>query len=703
MRKNISILYQVTGLFLLSLIVTVFLVSSENFLLREKSLDTLSEEIFDNQEILFQKISDNSFERMEYYAFDADPGKPSIWRLRGRRSPVEAIKSEVPRRIEIAIGPQYQRLVENGTLDNLSILSKSGEIIFDFSPDQTAPSFMQPSLASKLNTYAFTPQPTRGFVTQGSDIQQFIVFPIYANATALAYVYYGRSFRALTEAFEQDSNSLLFAPRHSQVTSALSNNTQGAEQIEKLLAPGFETLNNKVHAVAPISIAVGNNQTATLYFAKDIDSAVREGEAFFYQALALSAAFLALSGLVLFLLLRRRLQPLGDAIEVLHSLAKGDLNAEVEKKRDDEIGKIADALSVFKSRITAFNDMQQDAKEKKVAQQSEILSQTQALAALLPATRRQSMQDTIAELETEIEKTKVQKAASGFEVDQDDISTLFAKSFSSLSRELSAQYGELDSLVQERTRELEVARDKANAASDTKSKFLANMSHELRTPLNAIIGYSEMIAEEAEDEGYDWLIDDTKKIKDSATHQLQLINDILDHSKIEAGKLELYVSEYDLGEALQFIKNVSQPLASKNANVLHFDFDEDLGVMHSDETRLRQTLLNLLSNACKFTKEGNVWFSVKGQMKDAEPWISFSVKDSGIGMTEQQVAGIFEEFTQAESGTAAKFGGTGLGLSITKKLIEMMGGTIQVSSTPGEGSVFEMLLPRTIPADNEAA
>jgi signal transduction histidine kinase len=125
--------------------------------------------------------------------------------------------------------------------------------------------------------------------------------------------------------------------------------------------------------------------------------------------------------------------------------------------------------------------------------------------------------------------------------------------------------------------------------------------------------------------------------------------------------------------------------------------------MHSDETRLRQTLLNLLSNACKFTKEGNVWFSVKGQMKDAEPWISFSVKDSGIGMTEQQVAGIFEEFTQAESGTAAKFGGTGLGLSITKKLIEMMGGTIQVSSTPGEGSVFEMLLPRTIPADNEAA
>ena len=231
-----------------------------------------------------------------------------------------------------------------------------------------------------------------------------------------------------------------------------------------------------------------------------------------------------------------------------------------------------------------------------------------------------------------------------------------------------------------------------------RSKFLANMSHELRTPLNAIIGYSEMISEEAEEEGQDWLVEDAKKIKDSATHQLQLINDILDHSKIEAGKLELYVAEYDLQETLAFIRNVSQPLATKNSNTLHFE--DDLGVMYSDETRLRQTLLNLLSNACKFTKEGEVRFSVRNREIDDEDWVSFAVKDSGIGMSEAQVAGIFEEFTQAESSTAAKFGGTGLGLSITKKLIEMMGGSIQVSSEPGVGSTFEMLLPRKLEEHN---
>ena len=631
---------------------------------------------------------------MDYYAFDADPGKPSIWRLRGRRSPIDAIKSEVPRRIEIAIQPQYERLVQNGTLDNMSILSKDGEIIYDFSPTPEN-SFMQSALAKKLSTFAFNREAEKGFIEFTSDIQQFVVFPIYANATPLAYVYYGKNFSALASAFEEDSNSLILAPFHEDIMSAQSGGVTVKDELRKLTEPGFAQLNSRTHAVAPFDLEVDNEQTATLYFAKDIDAEVREGEAFFYQALAISTAFLALSGLVLFLLLRSRLQPLGDAIEVLDDLAKGNLEAQIEKKRDDEIGKIADALNIFKERIHAFNHLQRDAREKKIAQQGEILSQTQALARLLPESRRMSMGETIKELETEIEKTKVAKAQSGFAVEEDDVSGLFAKSFSSLSQELSAQYDELDSLVRARTKELEVARDKANAASDTKSKFLANMSHELRTPLNAIIGYSEMISEEAEEEGQDWLVEDAKKIKDSATHQLQLINDILDHSKIEAGKLELYVAEYDLEEALAFIKNVSEPLATKNSNTLHFEFDDDLGVMFSDETRLRQTLLNRLSNACKFTQEGVVRFSVRHREIDDQAWVSFAVKDSGIGMSEAQVAGIFEEFTQAESSTTAKFGGTGLGLSITKKLIEMMGGSIQVSE-PGAGSTFEMLLPRNL-------
>ncbi len=223
------------------------------------------------------------------------------------------------------------------------------------------------------------------------------------------------------------------------------------------------------------------------------------------------------------------------------------------------------------------------------------------------------------------------------------------------------------------------------------------MSHELRTPLNAIIGYSEMITEEAEespDDDLDWLIGDAKKIKDSATHQLQLINDILDHSKIEAGKLELYNSEFEIETALRFIKDISKPLADKNSNTMEYVFENDLGSIFTDETRLRQILLNFLSNACKFTKQGKVVFSVTRQFEDNLDWINFTVKDSGIGMTPEQVSKIFEEFTQADDDTTAKFGGTGLGLAITKRLTEMMGGQIKVSSIPGEGSTFELFLPK---------
>ena len=181
--------------------------------------------------------------------------------------------------------------------------------------------------------------------------------------------------------------------------------------------------------------------------------------------------------------------------------------------------------------------MRVEARQQRIAQQSEILKQTRLLADLLPPARKLSMALTIEALEQEINSSQLKEAEAGFEVEKDAVSGLFATSFGSLAGELEGQYAELDNLVQERTKELETARDRANTASETKSKFLANMTHELRTPLNAIIGYSEMIAEEAEEEALEWLIGDSKKIRDAATHQLQLINDILDHSNIEAGRL----------------------------------------------------------------------------------------------------------------------------------------------------------------------
>ena len=222
------------------------------------------------------------------------------------------------------------------------------------------------------------------------------------------------------------------------------------------------------------------------------------------------------------------------------------------------------------------------------------------------------------------------------------------------------------------------------------------MSHELRTPLNAIIGYSELLAEEAEDEGLDDMLDDLKKINDSGKHLLGLINDILDLSKIEAGKLELFISDFDVDAVITVLKSVGEPLASKNGNSLVINAPDDIGKMTGDETRLRQCLLNLMSNACKFTENGTVSLSAQSLVVNGEDWLSFEVSDTGIGMSAEQLDKVFGEFTQAEGDTTAKFGGTGLGLSITKQLIEMMQGNVTVESEVGKGSTFRLRVPRIV-------
>ena len=697
-RVSSSILYQITVLFFVSLLATVIIVLSENVLLRQQSIESLTREISDNQQVLFNKTRDAFFNQLEYYAFDADPGRPSIWKLRGSRSPVDAVRSRNPRKIEIALQDQYTKLLENNTLDTLVIFDLEGLPLKAFQdPEQMRLSETEiAELGATLKNFAFSKQPYRGFIQKGEVLSLSLVFPIYANATVLAYVYYGLDFSELSAAFEADSRSVILI---SSVPAAMSESTRTdfkGDAIDRFRSSAVERLNERYHAITPKEIDAGAAEPVRMVFAQDINETIVLGEQYLLQALLGATLFLILSGLFLFFFLRRALNPLGQAIGVLEALSRGDLEVSINQKREDEVGKIARAIEAFRERLVAYNLMRSEARSQRISQQTEILSQTRLLAELLPPTRQSSMASTIMELEQEIENSQAKEAEGGFEVEADAVSGLFARSFGSLAAELEAQYAELDSLVQARTMELEKARDKANAASETKSKFLANMTHELRTPLNAIIGYSEMITEEAEDEGLDWLLGDTKKIRDSATHQLQLINDILDHSKIEAGRLELYVSEFDLTAALKFIKDVSQPLAEKNANTIEYRFTEDLGVMASDETRLRQILLNFLSNACKFTKAGVVVFDVSEEVVEASPILSFKIIDSGIGMTPDQVAKIFEEFTQADEDTTAKFGGTGLGLAITKRLTEMMQGEIRVESEPGKGSTFELRLPRTI-------
>ena len=226
-------------------------------------------------------------------------------------------------------------------------------------------------------------------------------------------------------------------------------------------------------------------------------------------------------------------------------------------------------------------------------------------------------------------------------------------------------------------------------ASEHKSAFLASMSHELRTPLNAIIGYSEMLYETAQDEGQDEFLPDLAKIRDAGRHLLGLINDILDLSKIEAGKMDLYLEEVDLAGLIAEVRSIAEPLAAANANRLEMTDAAALGRLYTDRTKLKQSLLNLLSNACKFTREGQVKLEVRASGTEA----SFCISDTGIGMTEEQLGRLFQAFSQADVSTTRQYGGTGLGLAITKHFCEMLGGSITVQSTPGQGSTFTITLP----------
>jgi signal transduction histidine kinase/CheY-like chemotaxis protein len=274
-------------------------------------------------------------------------------------------------------------------------------------------------------------------------------------------------------------------------------------------------------------------------------------------------------------------------------------------------------------------------------------------------------------------------------VGKDELSEL-AGAFNHMGEHLRSAQEEL----RQRQRDLETLTDEAQSANRAKSQFLANMSHELRTPMNAIIGYSEMLTDEAKDLGFPQLIPDLGKIRMAGKQLLTLINDILDLSKIEAGKVELHFEEFDIREMLDEVSTIGEPLAAKNSNKLIVRVPDNAGPMNSDLTRVRQILFNLLSNACKFTDCGTIELTVASELSDGRDYVAFKVRDSGIGMTPAQVTKVFEAFAQADSSTTRKYGGTGLGLAITRKFCDIMGGDIEVESEVGRGSTFTVRLPR---------
>jgi signal transduction histidine kinase/DNA-binding response OmpR family regulator/HAMP domain-containing protein len=252
--------------------------------------------------------------------------------------------------------------------------------------------------------------------------------------------------------------------------------------------------------------------------------------------------------------------------------------------------------------------------------------------------------------------------------------------------ELKQHEAELADLVEK----LQVARDAADQANRTKSNFLANMSHELRTPLNAIIGYSEILQEDAVDKGDTAPIDDLLKIESAGRHLLGLINNILDLSKIEAGKMDVFTEEVDIQALIEEVLSIVKPLADKNENVVKVICAADIGSFRSDQTKLKQCLLNLLSNANKFTSKGTLTLTAA---REANARMSFRVSDTGVGMTQEELGRVFEAFSQADASTTKRFGGTGLGLAITKHFCTMLGGDVAVESSPGKGSTFTITLP----------
>jgi signal transduction histidine kinase/CheY-like chemotaxis protein len=279
------------------------------------------------------------------------------------------------------------------------------------------------------------------------------------------------------------------------------------------------------------------------------------------------------------------------------------------------------------------------------------------------------------------------------------------RAFSEEDVEPLSRFAQLASIALDNARlysEAYEAREAAEAANSAKSAFLANMSHELRTPLNAIIGYSEMLLEDAEELGHgDNNISDLKKICEAGKHLLGLINDILDLSKIEADKMELHLETFDVSSMIEDVAETIRPLAHENSNTLRVHCPDDFGTMHTDLTKIRQTLFNLLSNACKFTEQGAITLAVSREMVDGVAWFIFSVSDTGIGMTEEQLGKLFQTFSQVHTLTGRSYGGTGLGLVISREFCQMMGGDIFVESEYGVGSTFTIRLPLHV-ADRQA-
>ena len=430
-------------------------------------------------------------------------------------------------------------------------------------------------------------------------------------------------------------------------------------------------------------------------------------------------AALSLVGIMLFLLSLSRgiVSPIRSLSEITREVAQGNFAAgrRIEPQGNDEVAQLAQAFKAMASSLdsttvskTYVDDIIRNMKDTLIVvdRTEKIRTVNRALLRLLGYTEAELVDQPFSIISGRVpdEALKTQSAQATFETvyrakDGREIPMSFS---TGMLKNAAGDASGMIAVAQDITarkrqeKELKEAKALAEAANATKSQFLATMSHELRTPLNAIIGYTEMMQEEAEDNGHDEYVPDLKKVHSSAKHLLALINDVLDLSKIEAGKMDLYLETVEVRPLIDDVVAVVAPLIDKKANTLALVLAQDLGSIHADITKVRQSLFNLLSNASKFTERGTITLEVNRLSQNGAEVFRFTVSDTGIGMNKEQLGRMFQAFTQADASTTRKFGGTGLGLVISKNFCQMMGGDITVESEEGKGTKFTIILPTKV-------
>jgi signal transduction histidine kinase/CheY-like chemotaxis protein len=549
---------------------------------------------------------------------------------------------------------------------------------------------------------------------QAATLNQALSFPIKVEGETLAVVALGIDIRKGLEVFEDEfevrtaintESGLISLNDYYQQFGDAEDDLFDLENFKKLTdkAALFKEENGSRYSekdtelgtsvtLLPLSAYLSADEAQLFIFKDERENILRAANVLNLTYIAAISFVIFIISLIAFIT-TRTFGGITKAIEVLEGLTKGDHTQEMPIRKGmlasetDEVGQLSAALKTYKAHLLEMESIREEQGKRRHERDEVIIEKMSALADQLDGSARTLILN-------DIKKMKDLADNSDRNASEEASVELMLVAFSRMSDEVGG-------LIDARTGEMETARDEARDASDQKTKFFANMSHELRTPLNAILGYGEMLYEDCEDLGYDDLLPDLKKITSSGSHLLSLINNILDLSKIEAGKMELFITSFEIENMVETIKNISEPLAAKNDNGFVVNFDGAMGSMSQDETKLRQCLTNFLSNGFKFTKNGTVTLDVKARSVEGVEFIDFAVIDTGAGMSADGVAKVFEEYTQAERSTSANHGGTGLGLPISKKFAEMMGGDVVLTSEEGVGSVFTLSVPRECAEYNE--